>query len=353
MKLLPRGWQRNAFVLGAFQRSRRIKTPETLLRILLYHAVSGAGLRLTVERLAQAGIANLSSQALHQRLRTAGPWLGWIAARLCQSMFEQVKALPVGLRLRVVDATAIQRPGSLQLDWRLHYSITLLSMTCDWFRVTDVHRGESLSRLPVRAGDVLLADRYYFTIRGVNHVRTHKGQLIVRLRWNHAALEDAQGHPFQALAHARRLKVGEVAQWQVRVPVPGRKPVKGRVVAMRLPARNAREFRRKIKHDAERKHRRLDPRSWEAAQLVMLFTTVPDSLLTADEVLSLYRGRWQVERTFHLLKQLLKLGHVPHRVRQAALAWIQAKLVVALLVEKARLDTRSWSFRGLRRLRLA
>ena len=65
----------------------------------------------------------------------------------------------------------------------------------------------------------------------------------------------------------------------------------------------------------------------------MLFTTLPAELLGKEDVMKFYRYRWQIELTFKRLKQLLKLGHLPHQDSAAARAWIHAKLVVALLLE--------------------
>ncbi len=89
-----------------------------------------------------------------------------------------------------------------------------------------------------------------------------------------------------------------------------------------------------MQREAKRKGARLDPRSVEAARFIMLFTTLPRDLLDAPAVLELYRVRWQIELTFKRLKQLLRLGRLPHQEPRAARTWILAKLVVALLLEQ-------------------
>ncbi len=65
----------------------------------------------------------------------------------------------------------------------------------------------------------------------------------------------------------------------------------------------------------------------------MVFTTLPEELLAPGDVLELYRYRWQIELAFKRLKQLLKLGRLPHKDPRAAKTWILAKLVVALILE--------------------
>ena len=89
----------------------------------------------------------------------------------------------------------------------------------------------------------------------------------------------------------------------------------------------------KIEQIAAKKQRKPHANSLEAAGYVMLFTTLPSSLLGAQQVADLYRHRWQIELAFKRMKQLLRLGQLPHKDPQAARSWILAKLVVALLLE--------------------
>ena len=53
----------------------------------------------------------------------------------------------------------------------------------------------------------------------------------------------------------------------------------------------------------------------------------------APAILEIYRGRWQVELTFKRLKSLLALGHLKKVDPQGAKAWLQGKLLVAILIE--------------------
>ncbi|HTP30513.1 MAG TPA: transposase [Anaeromyxobacteraceae bacterium] len=97
-----------------------------------------------------------------------------------------------------------------------------------------------------------------------------------------------------------------------------------------------------------KKSKKPDPRSLEAAHFVMIFTTLPAATLAAADVLELYRFRWQIELAFKRLKQLLKLGHLPHKDARAAQTWILAKLVIALLLETLYRNARAispWGYR--------
>lgn len=331
--LLPKGWTVAARETGAFLRARYLRDPSALLRLLLFHAVSDGGLRETVTQARASGIADMSAVALLKRLRTSGEWLAWLGAGLC-STFRESPRLPQGIRPRAVDSTTVQGPASKGTEWRVHYSLDLRSLHCDWCELTDATGAELLERTPVAEGDVLIGDRNYLRPLGVKWVVEAGGDVVTRLRWTHSRMLDERGRRFYALKRARRLRVGEVGAWSVKLPVPGAEEIEGRVVAVRLPAPLAKKAERRAERRSKKKGKSPDRRSIEAAHFVMLFTTLLEDVIPAAGVLELYRFRWQVELAFKRLKQLLKLGHLPHKDPAAAVSWIHAKLLVSLLLEK-------------------
>jgi hypothetical protein len=344
--LLPEDWGTSARETKAFRRVRYTSEPGHLLRLLLFHAVNGSGLRETVAQAKAAGIASMSQVALFKRLKTSGPWLEWIAARLA-ARFRARPSLEGSRRLRALDSTTIQGPASKGTDWRLHYTIDLRTLGCDWHELTDAKGAELLERTAVKEGDVLLADRNFLRPLGVKSIVDAKGDLVVRLRWTHSLLTDATGRRFQALTHARRLRVGKVGDWAVHLPVAGSAAIEGRVVATRLPALVAAKAERRALKSSKKKGTKTDPRTLEAAHFVLLFTTLSREELNSSNVLELYRCRWQIELVFKRMKQLLKLGQLPHKQPATARAWIAAKLVVALLLEALYRNARAlspWGF---------
>ncbi|MBI5480062.1 MAG: IS4 family transposase [Deltaproteobacteria bacterium] len=333
--LLPPGWREAARTTRAFRRARYMKDPAVLARLLLFHAVNDGGLRATVAQAGAAGIAKMSQVALLKRLRTASGWLAWMSAEMCRPLREQAR-LPEGLRPRAIDSTTIQGPGSAGTEWRLHYTLDLLTLACDWHELTDAKGAELLERAPMRAGDVMLGDRNFLRPKGVLAAVNAGAHVLVRLRWSHAAMVDRDGRPYSALRAARKLRVGQIGEWRVRLPAlvaEDGTAIDGRVVAVKLPAPLAKRAERRATRRASKSGKRLDPRTLQAAHYVMLFTTLPKDLLAASAVLALYRYRWQIELAFKRLKQLLKLGRLPHQDPDAAKSWILAKMVVALLLE--------------------
>jgi len=67
-------------------------------------------------------------------------------------------------------------------------------------------------------------------------------------------------------------------------------------------------------------------------EYIVLVTSLDDSVST-EQVLEVYRLRWQVEMHFKRLKSILDFGELPKKRPENSLAWLNGKLMVALLIE--------------------
>lgn len=337
-KLLPAGWEEKARELGAFKRATQTPGPGDLLRLLLFNASNDGGTRDTVAQAKAAGLHSMSDVALLKRLETAGDWLRWIAAALAQGMREtRHEGEWSGLRPRVIDGTCVQSPGVTQPDWRIHYTLDLATLDCDWHELHEGNVPEGFELAPISAGDVILGDRNYLTHRGAKWVTEKGAYLLVRLRWSHPRMVDLEGKRTTVLPLARKLRPNEIGDWAVELKDPKTKEkIPGRLIAMRLPhPLGLKAAERRVRKQAKKnKTKNPDPRSIESCKYVLVFTTLPKSKLSAAKVLELYRYRWQVELAFKRLKQILGIGWVPNKRRDRAATWITAKLILALLLEK-------------------
>jgi IS4 transposase len=78
----------------------------------------------------------------------------------------------------------------------------------------------------------------------------------------------------------------------------------------------------------------LQPQTLELAEYVVVLTSLDPKVASAIQVLALYRGRWQIELVFKRLKSLLGVGDLAKYDPDSAKAWLQAKLLTALLLER-------------------
>ena len=168
------------------------------------------------------------------------------------------------------------------------------------------------------------------------------------LRWNAAVFPLQQrGKSFLPLAELRRLKMTQTAQWEAAFEYEG-KQYRCRLCALRKSRQAAERARRKAMEKARRNHTEPDQKYLELAEYVLVLTSLQQEEMAAMEVMELYRSRWQVELAFKRLKSLLALGHVPKTNDDTAKAWLQAKVLVALLIEKILLEARFFSPWGYR-----
>ena len=333
--LLPVNWRELAAETGALKGLRKDKSADNLLRTLLIHPGCGRSLRETAARARAAGLADLSNVALLKRLRKSSEWL----RRLCEELFREngVEAEGDGTLMRAVDGTTVCEPGRGS-QWRLHYSVRLPSLACDFFELTPekgAGTGETLTRFPVARGDLVLADRGYSTGSGLRHVADCGGHVAVRVNTRTLRLREADGEPFDLRRAVSSLKrTGDVGGWPAAVAVDGGEPVAGRVCAIRKTRAATRLAVTKLRRRAARKQQRLRPETLEYAKYVIVFTTFPESEFGAAAVLHWHRLRWQVELVFKRFKSLAGLGRLPKRDSVSAQAWLYGKLLAALLVEK-------------------
>ncbi len=337
LRLLPTGWEDKARELGALRRCREFADAATLLRVLLIHLAEGCSLRETAVRAAEGRLVAVSDVALLKRLKASGEWFRWMGEAMMRRWITPRPAralLGEGLRVRVVDGSIVNEPGATGSTWRLHYATRLPSLTCDEVHVTDTTVGESLRRFQVAAGDVLIADRGFANRAGVRHVQQHGGAVIVRLNLTNLPLLDAKGRPFILLRHLRTLTAGRVGEWPAWVAADkkGLQPIAGRVCAIKKSKAAAQRAREKAARESRHQGHQIRPDTLAAAGFIFVFTTL-GAQVPAPAVLELYRGRWQVELAFKRLKSLLALGHLKKVDPQGAQAWLQGKLLVAVLIE--------------------
>lgn len=352
-RFLPEDLDASARLHGAMRRRRgQITDADQLLRLLLLHVAGGLSLEQAVTRARARGLASLNAMALHKRLCTSHQWLQALTAHLLESIQVHLQSgedcWKLGRRVRILDATDIQEPGSTGTDWRVHYSLRLPEMCCDFFELTDVHGAESLRRLPVARGDLVLVDRGYNDRKAVGQVLDQGGDVILRYNSGAFPLLDAAGRPFDPLPKLRPLRIGGAGQWSVKFQVAGDREVAARLCAVRKSPEQARRARQKAERKARSNATRIRSSTLEYADFVVVLTTVPTAEMKLAVVLEFYRARWQVELAFKRLKSLLQMGQLPKTKAASCRAWMQGKILTALLIERLLCEARFFSPWGYR-----
>jgi hypothetical protein len=328
---LPTGWEPKARECGALTRARGVNGPEALLRILLIHVANGCSLAETSVRAQQMGLGRLNASAVYKRLRASEEWLRWMADQVRASL--GMGKPQSGQRVRIVDATSISEAGSTGTDWRIHYAINLANLQCDFFQLTDAGGGETWRRFPVKPGDILLGDRGYCTPKGVRHVVEAGGEVVVRLNREALPLFDEEGKRIDVVRVARKLPPHQDQECVAWVQNGEGQRIQGRLIIVRRSRLAAQYARKKLRQHASRKQTKVTAASLRAASYFFVWSTLRSSW-SRQQVLELYRSRWQIELAFKRMKSIMGLGHLPKKDPDSCRAWLHGKLLTSLLVER-------------------
>jgi hypothetical protein len=337
--LLPSDWELQAKCTGAVLRSPKKfgYSVGNVLRTLLLHVGKGYSLKETSVRARQSKISDASDVGILKALRRSESWL----QSLCVSLYkENIPSLPQSdnkITMRLVDGTSVKEPGKTGSLWRIHYSITLPGLSCDYFKLTkskgkDVH--ETFKKYPIKENDCIIGDRGYSQASGIAYIHAHKAYTIVRVNTNSLPVYNAAGERFDLLAAARSLDGSVSAEFGVSVKSKDGDVVQGRVCIIKKSNKAAEKDIKKLKSAAIRKQRIIKPNTLEYAKYIIVFTNLPPDSFTKDVVLEWYRIRWQIELAFKRLKSLAGLGHLPKYDECSSRAWLYGKLLVGLLTNK-------------------
>jgi hypothetical protein len=289
------------------------------------------------------GLGTLSDVAVLKRLRRCGPWLGWLVG---QWLRTHVVRVPVTSgRLRLVDATTVCKPGSTGTDWRLHASYDVGRGSFDELQLTDGRGAESLARIHLEPGDILVADRGYAHPEVLGGVDAAEASLVVRFPWSNLTFHNTTGGDWDLMSFLRALPPVAVGEADVHLNL-SRRCLPARVVGVRKTTSAATAARRRVEREARRKGKTPDARSLECAEYVFVLTTLP-SVITGREVLEIYRLRWQVEMAFKRLKSVLHFDQLRAKDPELARTYLYGKLLGALLVDELTLRSRRffpWGF---------
>ena len=315
----------------------KVHDAATLLRFILLHVGADIPLRQTVTLIAEAGGPSLAPVWLHKRMRRAQPYL----AALVELMIADVvaDATPeswAGYEMVSVDATTVSGPGAEGSDVRLHCVLRLHDLRVRDVCVTSASEGETFRNFVWEADTLVIADRGYANALGIFWVVDQGAAVLVRVNRGSLPLTALSGKTIDVLAWCRGLK-GNVPHEQRAVVAQAKgkgreeRKLEGRLIGIHLPqdaARAARERTRREDGPA------VTAEKLEASEYVVLFTTAPASRMSAERCVGAYRLRWQVELQFKRWKSLCHFDKLPNYRDDTMLAWVTAKLLLGLLLDR-------------------
>lgn len=318
----------------AFLRPREITNALDLLRLILAYCLGKGGLRSTAAWATSVGIVDISNVALLYRLRQCGDWLKILVGLALASGAPKASR---GRMIRIIDATTVPKKAlSARKNnelWRIHSAFDLPQERFGHFELTDQEAGEAFDRIPVVAGEIRLGDRAYLQPDRMATVLEAGADFVIRAGWKGARWRDEKGGVFDLVAELRKSSDRGLIDRPIWIKRKGGEPLALRLVAIKKPEQAAAAARRKAHRDAQRGGHQLSQQTLDAADWVILVTSLkPEDFATAD-ILALYRLRWRIELAFKRLKSLIGLKGPPGIDERSARPYVLAHLLTILLLE--------------------
>jgi hypothetical protein len=297
----------------ALVRKRAVRSASDRLHLALLYGPGGLSLRgtasvatLRAKRGAAAhwrtaGIAELCDVSLLDRLRNSGDYLADILNHL---LADRRRGTPMEgrLRLNLVDGSTVSVPGSDGSDWRLHARYEPARGCFTDLVITEARTAEALCCVEVCPGDVLVQDRGYARVRNFVHARANGAHFITRIGWQSVKLYDPSGARFDLFTVLPDTGPA-VVEHAVRIG-GGRGAVVARLIIARKPPDAIARQTKRLARKASKTGHVTDPRTLRTAGFMMLLTSLSAEDAAADEIVRLYRMRWQIELAFKRMKSL-------------------------------------------------
>jgi hypothetical protein len=228
----------------------------------------------------------------------------------------------------LLDGSEDARSGRERLCFMLHYRMNLFTLEAREFAITGEETGEKLANFTkLGPQDIVVGDRAYGTLAGLAHLKKYGADYVIRMRGRAFNPYDEKGGKIGLMMEFSGLmpwKHGEITAWRV---INGKKePV--RICAVRKDAVNERKGLQRLKSGGIQ----VSALRKEYNKYITVMTSLGKDV-GAEQVLELYRMRWQIEIAFKRLKSLFGYNEMPARKTENIKTWFYGKLLLAALCE--------------------
>ena len=332
---LPEGYEQACYDKKAIERKRKIKSPVDLVRLVLMY-LTGAYSQIEMSVIAlELGIAKIGDTGFLKKFAKCKDWLEWIVSKITpKPIIEYTKPKWLeNYQVIGLDASEVTEKGRSGRTFRLHYAIDIMRMCGLAFKITTQKVGETLLNFDIKKNWLILADRVYGTLKGIEHCLKAEANFILRLKYNAFKLYDKDGKEIDLLEKLKDVTSDTAKDIEVFVKLHTFGLTQLRVCAIKIPDDKLDEVDRRNKRRDSKKQQVTSAGAIEMSKFVVVITALP-VIATASEIIALYRFRWQVEIFFKRLKSIMDFGNVPLRREDSIFAWLNGKLLISLLIEQ-------------------
>lgn len=333
IKELPENYEAQCTEQGAVRKWRGVKSAADLMMLILIHLMNGTSLLETSIIAKTAKLGNMSDVAFMNRLAQCKDWF----VSICQSLLSRGQEhyqKPAWLSRKTVvavDASDVVEKGRTGRTYRLHYMLDIFNMAGLNCKVTEQDVGETLANFDIKENMLVLADRIYSTVNGMAHCLDAGADFVLRMRKNSFKACGADGKPLDLLGELKKAGENCISDFWVTAVNKGGTRIPVRIVAKRKTPEQIAQAMKRLKLRERKCGVTNEARSFN--EYVVVATSLDEETASAEQILELYRLRWQIEIYFKRLKSILDFGELPKKKPAHSLAWLNGKLMVALLIE--------------------
>ena len=307
LSYLPENLDSIAQNSGIIKRKRGISSAIQLLKILFLYAASDLSFRLLAAAAYGLGISDISDTAWRKKCKKATPFLQDVVQQLLSSLFPTSYITPKNRQVLLVDASLIRQQGKQQYQQRIHTCYFLNQNRIQQIHLTDYHTAESFRMFSFQKEDLILADAGYGKAGNYAYAMEQGCDVILRISPNHISLltmEEEKFDIYTYLKEAGKKKEKTIEWFGFCVYEKKRYPV--RLIAQELPKEQAEKARKRKEKKAQKLQSNLKETTLFYGNYVILITSLGVEY-DREEILAIYRSRWQIELLFKRLKQNLKI----------------------------------------------
>jgi hypothetical protein len=242
------------------------------------------------------------------------------------------KDMPVMKRtVHLVDGSNVAEAGQNGKLYRIHMSYNLNLSNMDDIKVTDNHTAESFEHCHIQKNDIYIADSGYGKAKLYDYIISRSADAILRFTPHHIILLDSNGHRIDM---TKKLdKNQQIIDFKCNAQYD-KKRIPVRIIASQLPEdKKADAIKRKKRKASKNQTQKPMTETLVYAEWVIIMTSLDESY-SAEEILTIYRSRWQIELLFKRIKQHFTVTKIRPSTLKYGKALILLWLIIWALVEK-------------------
>ena len=342
INFLPKNYKTLCWEHKAMTRHRGIQNEEELLMLSMFYSYGHS--LMEVKNYAKTEFnTTISDVGFMKRFNRCNDWIKSI---IIEMLGNEVIKYDVPKKLKdykvlAVDASDVRQKGAVQRLFHLHYAVNLFTLSSESFKITPQEQGETLKNFNFGKNTIVIADRAYASMTGIEYCLENQTDFILRIKNKAFNLYDENGENVELssilkdiseqscdfiLYYKYKNKLKPIRFYKNKL-----KPI--RFCAVRKTKEEIEIEKKRILRRESKKQISLSDDTKFTHQYFFVVTSIGQEF-TSDEILRLYRLRWQVEMVFKRYKSILGLGSIPTKTDISGLVWLNCKMLIALLIEK-------------------